>query len=46
MLRSDVDQSGTLDFEEFKYAVKYAQRMMKNKDSITFIFVTLFSKKE
>ena len=32
MLKSDVDHSGTLDFEEFKYAVKYAQRMMKRKE--------------
>ena len=25
MLQSDIDDTGTLDFEEFKVAVKYAQ---------------------
>ena len=29
MLRTDADNSGTLNFEEFKFAVKYAQRMLE-----------------
>ena len=31
MLKSDADNDGTLNFDEFKSAVKYAQRMIKSK---------------
>ena len=30
MLMSDADKSGTLNFEEFKTAVKFAQNMLKS----------------
>ena len=32
MLKSDADNDGTLNFEEFKTAVKYAQRMMRVRE--------------
>ena len=31
LLSSDTDNDGTLDFEEFKVAVKCAQELIKNK---------------
>ena len=33
MLSSDSDNDGTLDFAEFKVAVKNAQEKIKNKDN-------------
>lgn len=32
MLKTDTDNSGTLDFEEFKFAVKFAQKMLKKTE--------------
>ena len=32
MLKSDEDNSGTLDFDEFKVAIKVAQRRLKDKE--------------
>ena len=32
LLESDEDNSGTLDFDEFKVAIKVAQRRLKDKE--------------